>query len=109
MLRLTRILLHGANSADASGGSSPKHIGWLSSFGEINRVQFTQEHIENAQRPVLSQVYVGQSDVETKAIMQARFDERVVKSIVLPSYFENLLPEGLNRDSLAAKRPHRAS
>jgi serine/threonine-protein kinase HipA len=101
-VKLARVYLHSPRA------DQPSHVGWLSNFGDVYRFQFTSEHIESVSiannTPVLSQQFVGLDANQTRLIMSARRDERLVTTNRLPSFFENLLPEGDNRQSLANKR-----
>lgn len=86
-----------------SGERAP--IGYLSSYGDIMRVSFDTDYINDPQRLTLSLNYRGSNDAQTREILSAKSDERVVKtSGRWPSYFENLLPEGHNRTRLAGQR-----
>ncbi len=68
-------------------------MGYLSQYGDIMRVSFDEPYIEDANRPTVSLSLRG-----------AR-DERLVRSDGhWPAYFQNLLPEGHNRERLARKR-----
>lgn len=98
-MKLAKVLLHGPGSA------TPELIGWLSSYGEVHRLQFATNYIEAGPgRLTLSQVYLGANEEATRQILSARRDERLVATGRLPTFFENLLPEGENRDRLAEKR-----
>jgi serine/threonine-protein kinase HipA len=80
-------------------------IGYLSKYGDLMRVSFDESYINDPQRPTLSLAYVGASDADTRAILSAQRDERVARSDAhWPVYFQNLLPEGHNRERLALER-----
>lgn len=80
-------------------------IGYLSQYGDILRVSFNEEYVNDAQRPTLSLGYIGANEAATKAILTAPRDIRLSRSDgKWPAYFQNLLPEGHNRDRLAAQR-----
>lgn len=80
-------------------------IGYLSQYGDLMRVSFDEAYINDPQRPTLSLAYVGASDADTRAILSAQRDERVARSDAhWPVYFQNLLPEGHNRERLARER-----
>lgn len=80
-------------------------IGYLSSYGDIMRVSFDEDYINNPNRLTLSLQYRGATEAQTRAILSAKSDERVVSVTGRwPSYFENLLPEGHNRERLARLR-----
>jgi serine/threonine-protein kinase HipA len=97
-IRYLRMLLH-----LPTGGR--RAIGYVSQFGDVVRVSFDEDYIEDPQRPTLSLLYRGANDVETRAILRATRDARVVRSDGrLPTWFANLLPEGHNRERLAALR-----
>jgi serine/threonine-protein kinase HipA len=88
---------------EPSGARVP--IGYLSSYGDVMRVSFDAEYINNPQRPTLSMLYRGSNDAATRDILSAMQDVRVVTtSGRWPSFFENLLPEGHNRTRLADQR-----
>lgn len=84
--------------------SEPELIGWLSQVGDNIRVSFAPHYVSNPQRPTLSSLYRGASDEQTRAILTAVNDERLVRIGRLPTYFSNLLPEGHNRERLAERR-----
>lgn len=96
-ITMARVLLH----TPAEGALS---IGWLSEVGDNLRVSFDDWYVQDPERPTLSQLYRGQTDVETRAILTAIDDERLVRIRALPVYFSNLLPEGPNRERLARER-----
>lgn len=80
-------------------------IGYLSRYGDIMRASFAEEYINNPARLTLSMAYRGATDAATQQILRATRDERLVRNDSRwPTYFENLLPEGHNRDRLAAQR-----
>lgn len=80
-------------------------IGYLSSYGDIMRVSFDADYINDPHRLTLSMLYRGSNDAQTREILSAKSDERVVTTWGRwPSYFENLLPEGHNRTRLADQR-----
>lgn len=80
-------------------------IGYLSQYGDILRVSFDREYIEDPQRLTLSLSYRGADDTATRAILSAARDVRLSRTDgKWPSYFQNLLPEGHNRERLARER-----
>ena len=80
-------------------------IGYLSQYGEILRVSFDDRYVDDPDRPTLSLSYRGADDAATRAILRATRDARVVHTDGRwPVYFQNLLPEGHNRDRLARER-----
>jgi serine/threonine-protein kinase HipA len=80
-------------------------IGYLSQYGDLMRVSFDEEYVNDPQRPTLSLAYTGASEADTRAILGAQRDERVARSDAhWPVYFQNLLPEGHNRERLARER-----
>lgn len=97
-ITMAQLLLHVPESVQ------PRPIGWLSQFGENLRVSFEADYIGDRGRPTLSQLYTGIDDGQTRAILRAIDDERLVRIGKLPSFFSNLLPEGTNRERLAAQR-----
>lgn len=97
-IRYLRMFLH-------SPGGAKTPIGYLSQYGDILRVSFTDEYVNNINRPTLSLSYWGLNAADTKAILTAPRDFRLARSDgKWPSYFQNLLPEGHNRERLAAQR-----
>jgi serine/threonine-protein kinase HipA len=84
---------------------SRRAIGYLSQYGDLMRVSFDEDYIQDAQRPTLSLAYMGGTEADTRAILAAQRDERVARSDAhWPVYFQNLLPEGHNRERLALER-----
>jgi len=84
---------------------SRRAIGYLSQYGDILRASFDADYIQDEQRPTLSLNYRGANEADTRAILQSTRDHRLVRTDGRwPVYFENLLPEGHNRDRLAAQR-----
>ena len=80
-------------------------IGYLSQYGDILRMSFDEDYIADAQRPALSLAYRGANETATRAILASPHDARLVRTDGRwPMYFENLLPEGHNRERLAAER-----
>ena len=97
-IRYLRMFLHGVDG-------SKRPIGYLSQYGDIFRVSFDPEYINDAQRPTLSLSYRGRDDAATRAILTAERDIRLVRADGRwPGYFQNLLPEGHNRERLARER-----
>lgn len=97
-LTMARVQLH------VPGSTIPRDIGWLSQIGDNLRVSFDDDYVDDGSRPTLSQLYTGATDAESRAILRAVNDERLVQVGKLPSYFSNLLPEGENRKRLANQR-----
>ena len=95
---MAQVLLHGP------GGAQPHAIGWLSEVGDNLRVSFADDYVADTGRPTLSQLYRGDGEGDTKAILTAVNDERLVRIRSLPTWFSNLLPEGTNRERLAEQR-----
>jgi serine/threonine-protein kinase HipA len=97
-IRYLRMFLH-----SPAGTRNP--IGYLSQYGDILRVSFNEAYVNDAKRPTLSLGYLGASEAATKEILTAPRDIRLTRSDgKWPAYFQNLLPEGHNRDRLAAQR-----
>lgn len=97
-IRYLRLYLH-----TSEGRRRP--IGFLSSYGDIYRVSFDEAYVSDKARPTLSLSYRGQSDEETQAILRSERDERVSRTDgKWPVFFQNLLPEGHNRERLAQER-----
>lgn len=101
-IKYLRMYLHELDNARTPVRRS---IGYLSQYGDIMRVSFDPQYVEDAGRPLLSQVYRGATEVDTKAIMRAERDQRVARQDGhWPAYFMNLLPESHNRKRLARER-----
>lgn len=97
-IRYLRMYLHTADG-------QKRLIGYLSQYGDILRVSFDRGYIDDPQRPTLSLSYKGVDDADTRAILSAARDARLTRSDgKWPSYFQNLLPEGHNRERLARER-----
>ena len=97
-IRYLRMFLH-----SPVGIKNP--IGYLSQYGDILRVSFNDDYVNDTNRPTLSLAYVGANEAATKAILSAARDIRLSRSDgKWPTYFQNLLPEGHNRERLAAQR-----
>ena len=86
-------------------GGGRRAIGYLSQYGDILRVSFDEAYIADPGRPTLSLAYRGADEAATRAILASARDTRVSRSDGRwPSYFQNLLPEGHNRERLAQQR-----
>ncbi|MGK5027342.1 type II toxin-antitoxin system HipA family toxin [Janthinobacterium sp. RB2R34] len=97
-IRYLRMFLH-------SPSGTRNLIGYLSQYGDILRVSFNDDYVNHAGRQTLSLAYVGGGEAATKQILTAPRDIRLSRSDgKWPAYFQNLLPEGHNRDRLAAQR-----
>lgn len=97
-IRYLRMYLHGVD-----GRKRP--IGYLSQYGDILRASFDRDYLEDPQRPTLSLGYRGSDDAATRAILSATRDARLLRTDgKWPGFFQNLLPEGHNRDRLARER-----
>lgn len=97
-IRYLRMYLH------APGGGR-RAIGYLSQYGDILRVSFDEAYVADPARPTLSLAYRGADEAATRAILTSARDARVSRGDGhWPSYFQNLLPEGHNRERLAAQR-----
>lgn len=96
-IRYLKLWLHGPSGQKA-------HIGHLSQYGDIYKLSFTPEYIDNPQRWVLGQAYVGSTPQATRDILSAGTDARVFSINRPPNYFRNLLPEGHNKERLASQR-----
>ena len=97
-IRYLRMFLH----APAGGRTL---IGYLSQYGDILRVSFNEDYVSDAHRPTLSLGYLGANEAATRLILTAPRDIRLSRSDgKWPAYFQNLLPEGHNRERLAAER-----
>ncbi|MGE0349863.1 type II toxin-antitoxin system HipA family toxin [Hydrogenophaga sp.] len=97
-IRYLRLSLH-----TPTGEKRP--IGHLSQYGDILRMSFDGSYIEDPRRPTLSMSLRGVDDDATRQILRAPRDERLVRNDGhWPVFFQNLLPEGHNRERLAAQR-----
>ncbi len=86
-------------------GGGKRGIGYLSQYGDILRASFDADYIADPQRPTLTLALRGATEADTRAILGAARDVRLSRSDGhWPSYFQNLLPEGHNRDRLAQER-----
>lgn len=100
-IRYLRLYMH----QPASQGGRRRAIGYLSQYGDILRVSFEEGYIADSQRPLLSLSYQGANEADTQRILHAMRDARLVRTDGRwPVYFQNLLPEGHNRQRLAAER-----
>lgn len=80
-------------------------MGYLSQYGDILRASFDEDYINDPGRPTLSLALRGATEADTRAILGAARDARLSRSDGhWPAYFQNLLPEGHNRDRLARER-----
>lgn len=96
-IRYLRLYLHGPQGKRA--------IGYVSQYGDILRVSFDKNYIEDPSRPLLSLSYQGNNEDQTQAILGAMRDVRLVRNDgKWPAFFQNLLPEGHNRERLARER-----
>ncbi len=96
-IRYLKLWLHGPSGPKA-------HIGHLSQYGDLYKLSFTPEYIDNPERWVLGQAYVGSTPQATRDILSAATDSRVFSINRPPNYFRNLLPEGHNKERLASQR-----
>lgn len=97
-IKYLRLYLH-------TPGGTKRAIGYLSAYGDILRVSFDDGYIQDPQRPALSLSYRGATEQDTRAILSAARDRRLTSNDGhWPAYFQNLLPEGHNRDRLAKER-----
>jgi serine/threonine-protein kinase HipA len=86
-------------------GGGKRGMGYLSQYGDILRASFDADYIADPQRPTLTLALRGATESDTQAILGAARDVRLSCSDGhWPSYFQNLLPEGHNRDRLALER-----
>ncbi len=80
-------------------------IGHLSRYGDILRVSFDPDYVEDPLRPTVSLSYRGRDEAATRAILTAARDVRLARADgKWPAFFQNLLPEGHNRERLARER-----
>jgi serine/threonine-protein kinase HipA len=99
-IRYLKLWLHQPGQPEGS----KLHIGYLSQYSDIYRLSFTPEYIDNPQRLVLGQAFVGSTPQATRDILSADTDPRVFSINRPPNYFRNLLPEGHNKERLASQR-----
>lgn len=100
-IRYLRLYMH----QPAALGGGRRAIGYLSQYGDILRVSFEQGYIADPRRPTLSLSYQGASEQDTQDILSSARDARLVRTDGRwPVYFQNLLPEGHNRERLAHER-----
>ena len=86
-------------------GGGKRSIGYLSQYGDILRASFDADYIADPNRPTLTLALRGATEADTQTILGAARDVRLSRSDGhWPSYFQNLLPEGHNRDRLALER-----
>ncbi|QNP48765.1 type II toxin-antitoxin system HipA family toxin [Diaphorobacter aerolatus] len=89
----------------AALGGGRRAVGYLSQYGDILRVSFENDYIADANRPTLSLSYLGANEQDTQRILTSARDARLVRTDGRwPVYFQNLLPEGHNRERLAQER-----
>ena len=99
-IRYLRLFLHRPDLAGQRRG-----IGYLSQYGDILRVSFDEDYLHDPQRPTLSLGYRGETEAATQRILASARDARLVRTDGRwPAYFQNLLPEGHNRERLAQER-----
>lgn len=80
-------------------------IGHLSQYGDILRCSFESDYILDPARPTLGLSFLGGNEHDTRSILASARDERLVRTDGrLPVFFQNLLPEGHNRERLARQR-----
>ena len=72
-VRHLRMFLH-------SPAGAKNLIGYLSQYGDLLRVSFSADYINDADRPTLSLGYLGASEAATKAILTAPRDIRLSRS-----------------------------
>lgn len=100
-IRYLRLYMH---RPSAQGGGR-RGIGYLSQYGDILRISFDEDYIADSERPTLSLSYTGETEAATRQILASARDARLVRTDGRwPVYFQNLLPEGHNRERLAAER-----
>ena len=100
-IRYLRLYMH----QPAAQGGGRRAIGYLSQYGDILRISFERDYIADSARPTLSLSYQGGSEADTQSILSSARDARLVRTDGRwPVYLQNLLPEGHNRERLAAER-----
>ncbi|MBF5005824.1 type II toxin-antitoxin system HipA family toxin [Diaphorobacter caeni] len=100
-IRYLRLYMH----QPAALGGGRRAIGYLSQYGDILRISFESDYIADAARPTLSLSYRGGNEQDTRSILASARDARLVRTDGRwPVYFQNLLPEGHNRERLAHER-----
>ena len=104
-IRYLRLYMHRPASQGSDGRGGREGIAYLSQYGDILRVSFDESYINNPQRPTLSLSYQGDTEAATRQILASARDARLVRTDGRwPVYFQNLLPEGHNRERLARER-----
>ncbi len=97
-VRLLRIYLHSPELQKIP-------IGYISSFGDLVRVSFDENYVNQTNRLSLSLAYQGFNKGDSEVILRSEKDIRLVRSDgKLPVFFQNLLPEGHNLKRLARER-----
>ncbi|MEG0150409.1 MAG: HipA domain-containing protein [Comamonas sp.] len=100
-IRYLRLFMH----LPAAWGGGRRGVGYLSQYGDILRISFDEDYINDANRPTLSLSLTGDSEAATRQILSSMRDARLVRTDGRwPVYFQNLLPEGHNRERLAHER-----
>ena len=100
-IRYLRLYMH----QPAAWGGGRRAIGYLSQYGDILRISFESDYIADPDRPTLSLSYRGGNEQDTQSILASARDARLVRTDGRwPVYFQNLLPEGHNRERLAHER-----
>ena len=98
VIQYLRMFLH-----TPQGGRVP--IGVVSQYGDVMRMSFNEDYINSPHRLTLSMQFQGANDEQTREILRSQRDVRLVRNDGRwPSYLENLLPEGHNRERLAQER-----
>jgi serine/threonine-protein kinase HipA len=98
VIQYLRMFLH-----TPQGGRVP--IGVVSKYGDVMRISFDEDYIDSPDRLTLSMQFQGANDLLTREILRSQRDVRLVRNDGRwPSYLENLLPEGHNRERLARER-----
>ena len=88
-IRYLRLFMHRPASQD----SGRRGIGYLSQYGDILRLSFDEDYIDDPARPTLSLSYTGESEAATRQILASMRDARLVRTDGRwPVYFQNLLP-----------------
>jgi serine/threonine-protein kinase HipA len=101
-IKYLRMYMHGLGN---DGLPLRQPVGYLSQYGDIMRLSFDAEYVSDSKRPIVSLAYQGGDEADTRAILEAKTDVRLVRQDGhWPSYFMNLLPEGHNRVRLARER-----
>lgn len=82
-----------------------REVGTLYQAGELSRFRVADDYANDANAPVVSLAWVSQQPEQRSALLRDTLHPAFVgQAGKLPSFFQNLLPEGLLRQHLASLR-----